>query len=391
MTYDFDAPIDRSKTGSIKWNVSPDEVPMWIADMDFKTADPIVEGFKSRIKSGIYGYTEVGMPWRMAYVDWWQERHGFAIDPDWLLFSAGVIPSVSSIVRRVTEIANNVVVLSPVYDIFYHSILNNGRHLLPSPLIYSDGRYAIDWKDLESKLALEETSLLILCNPHNPIGKLWSREDLIRIADLCAAHHVTVLSDEIHCDLVAPGSHYVPFLSVSDTAKAIGIMTVSPTKAFNLAGIQTSAIVIPNPVLRHLVDRGINTSEVAEPNVLAAIAPILAFGRSGDWLDQVNAYIEANRTWVKAVLTEQLPDVKLASENATYLLWLDVSAYAKDSDALVAYLRKKTGLILSSGRAYGPTGDGFVRMNIATQKSRVIDGLHRLKAGLIAYRADRNQ
>lgn len=386
MKYNFDKETNRFNTSSYKWDVKENELPMWVADMDFETSPAIVKGFKKRIDHGVFGYVTLSDNFYNSYIYWFKKRHHYNIKKEWIIFSTGVIPTLSSAIRRVSEVANNVVIMTPVYNIFFNSILNNGRHVLTSPLTYKDGKYEIDFIDLEAKLSLEETTVLILCNPHNPVGKIWSKDELDKIGQLCAKYNVTVISDEIHGDLTRTGLEYIPFASVSKLNAEISITCVAPTKAFNLAGIQTSAIIIPNPKLKHLVERGLNTDECAEPNVLAEIAPFLAYKKSEDWLDELRLYLDENIREVNEFIKDQLPQITLINCEATYLLWLDCSKITKDADKLQVYIRETTGLYLSSGSIYGKEGNTFLRMNIATTKARVIDGLKRLKKAIDSYK-----
>ena len=278
MTYDFDTPIDRFGTYSLKWEEAGDALPMWVADMDFKTAPEIREALRRRVEHGVFGYSIVPPEWNQAYVDWWGRRHGLVIDPDSLVFCTGVVPAISSMVRKLTTPNENVLIQTPVYNIFFNSILNNGCRVLESPLAYDgEGRYSVDWNDLETKLADPQTTLMILCNPHNPIDRIWNRETLNHIGELCWKHHVTVISDEIHCDLTDPGFDYVPFASVSEHCAMNSVTCMAPTKTFNIAGLNSAAAMIPNPVLRHKVWRALNTDEVAEPNAFAMTATLTAF------------------------------------------------------------------------------------------------------------------
>ena len=230
MKYDFDSITDRRNTDSVKWNVPENVLPMWVADMDFKTAPEIIDALKERVGHGIFGYSDIPERWSGAYVQWWSSRHGFVMDPDWLVFTTGVIPAVSSAVRRLTAPNENVVIQTPVYNIFFNSIVNNGARVLENPLIYKDGRYEMDLADLEKKLSDPQTTLMILCNPHNPVGRIWDRKTLAAVAELAAKYRVTVISDEIHCDLTIPGREYVPFASVSDAARDNSVTCIAPTK-----------------------------------------------------------------------------------------------------------------------------------------------------------------
>jgi cystathionine beta-lyase len=313
---------------------------------------------------------------------WWSRRYGFELEKEWLIFSTGVIPSVSSIVRKLTTPAEKVLLQTPVYNVFFNSILNNGREVLESPLLYDGNEYSIDFDDLEEKLSDPQTSLMILCNPHNPVGKIWNRETLRKIGELCKKYEVTVISDEIHCDLTAPGKSYVPFASASDVCRDISISCVAPTKTFNLAGLQTSAVVIPNKTLRHKVWRGLNTDEVAEPNSFAIVAAIAAYEKGEAWLEELRKYIQENRETVAAYISEHIPEIKLVHSDATYLLWLDCSGVTDNVTAFARSLRRDSGLFLSRGGAYGEPGEGFLRMNIACPRSLVREGLKRLDNGI---------
>ena len=385
MKYDFDQVVDRSGTYSIKWEVELGELPMWVADMDFRTAPQIIDAMRTRLEHGVYGYTDVPQEWKDAYINWWRDRHHIQIENDWIMFCTGVIPAISSTVRKLTTPAENVLVMTPVYNTFYNSILNNGRNVLECPLVYENHRYHINYADLEEKLANPQTSLMILCNPHNPVGKIWDKETLARIGELCAKHGVLVLADEIHCDLTMPGFEYTPFASVNETCRNNSITCIAPTKTFNMAGIQTAAIVVPNPYIRHKVWRAINTDEVAEPNVFAVTAAIAAFTQGGEWLDQLRAYINQGKEQVKAYLAKELPQIQVVSEDATYLLWLDCTAVTSDSKEFAESIRRSTGLFLTGGYQYRGNGDGFVRLNIACAHSVIEDGLRRFKEGVEIY------
>ena len=377
----FDEIVDRSNTGSMKWDVNKGELPMWVADMDFRTAPCITEAFVKRARHGIYGYTLITDEWYKAYMSWWKNRHGFAIERDWLVFCTGVVPAISSIVRKLTTVGENVVVMTPVYNIFFNSITNNGRKVLENKLIYKDGEYSINYDDLNSKLADSQTTMLLLCNPHNPIGKIWDRDTLQRIGKMCADNNVLVVSDEIHCDIVKPGLGYIPFASVSDVCRDNSITCVSPTKAFNIAGIQTAAVIVPNRNIRAKVDRGLNTDEVAEPNVFAQIAPIAAFGKGGSWLDELNAYLWENRVYADEFISREIPSLFTVKGEATYLLWIDCTQMSGLPQRLGRYVRETSGLYLSDGRAYR-NGEGFLRMNLACPRALLEDGLKRLKESM---------
>lgn len=389
MKYNFDEPTNRRDTNQIKWDCKEDELPMWIADMDFKTALPIQNALKKKVEEGIYGYTYPYENFFKAYQDFYLERHHLKLERSWLVFSSGVVPTISSSVRKLTKVNDNVVVLSPVYNIFYNSIVNNLRNILQVPLLYEDGSYSIDFPSLEKAFQKKETSLMILCNPANPVSKIWSREELARIGRLAKENGVVVLSDEIHAEIVRPGKEYVPFISASPDCMDNCVMAISVTKCFNLAGIQTSLIVIPNPELRRKVVRQINTDEVAEPNVFACVAAEAALNDSRDFLDQLREYLFANRDYARDYIEKNIPDVRLVLGDATYLLWIDVSKLTSDSEAFTGYLRKKTGLILNDGKEYGGNGNLFVRLNVACQRKKLEDGLQRLQKGISLFKEEK--
>ena len=385
MTYDFDTPTERRNTNSLKWDVAEGELPMWVADMDFQTAPEIREAIMKRAEHGIFGYSVIPDTWYEAYIQWWKTRHGYTMERDWLIFCTGVVPAISSIVRKLTTPAEKVLIQTPVYNIFFNSILNNGRQVLESPLRYDGKEYRIDFADLEEKLSDPQTALMILCNPHNPTGKLWDRQTLEKIGALCSRHHVTVVSDEIHCDLTDPEESYVPFASVSETCRQISITCMAPTKAFNLAGLQTAAVSVPDEVLRHKVWRALNTDEAAEPNAFAVEAAVAAFTRGADWLDALRDYLYENKKLAEEYIEKEIPDVRAVASQATYLLWLDCSGLIGCGREAAGFLRRETGLYLSEGSQYGGNGADFLRMNIACPRAVLKDGLERLKNGLAAY------
>ena len=385
MTYDFDTPTERRNTNSLKWDVAEGELPMWVADMDFQTAPEIREAIMKRAEHGIFGYSVIPDAWYEAYIQWWKMRHGYTMERDWLIFCTGVVPAISSIVRKLTTPAEKVLIQTPVYNIFFNSILNNGRQVLESPLRYDGKEYRIDFADLEEKLSDPQTALMILCNPHNPTGKLWDRQTLEKIGALCSRHHVTVVSDEIHCDLTDPEESYVPFASASETCRQISITCMAPTKAFNLAGLQTAAVSVPDEVLRHKVWRALNTDEAAEPNAFAVEAAVAAFTRGADWLDALRDYLYENKKLAEAYIEKEIPGVRAVASQATYLLWLDCSGLIGCGREAAGFLRRETGLYLSEGSQYGGNGADFLRMNIACPRAVLKDGLERLKNGLAAY------
>ncbi len=381
----FDEVINRRNTGCAKWDMTKEgELPMWVADMDFQTAPQITNALIERAKHGVFGYALKGDEWYEAYKNWWSTRHHFNIEKEWLMFCTGVIPALSSIVRKLTTPAENVVVMTPVYNHFFSSILNNGRNVLESKLKYENGEFDIDFKDLEEKLSNPQTTMMILCNPHNPIGKIWNKATLEKIGNMCCENHVIVVSDEIHCDIVEPEKEYIPFASISEKCKNNSITCVSPTKTFNIAGLQTAAILVPDEGLRNRVNRAINTDEVAEPNVFAAIAPVVAYNEGGEWLDGLYKHLWENRKFAENFIKENIKGVFPIKAEATYLMWVDCTSVSTNSKELCDFIREKTGLFVTSGDVYR-NADGFMRVNIACPRSVLEDGFNRLRTGIEQY------
>ncbi len=384
--FDFDELTDRFGTNSLKWDCEKSELPMWIADMDFRTAPAVAKAVAEKAQSGIYGYQCVPVEWYNAYRGWWKRRYNFDIEREWLQFACGVVPVVTSAVKRLTNAGDNVVVQTPVYNCFFSSVENTGRHLAESPLIYRDGEYSMDFDDLEKKLADPLTTLMILCNPHNPAGKIWTREELARVGALCKKHGVVVISDEIHCDITPPGQKYIPFASVNEECRDNCVVCLAPSKTFNMGGMQTAAAVVPNRFLREKVVRGLNSDELAEPNVFAVEAAVAAYEEGEKWADEMRAYVAENHEIAKKFLETEVKEVKLVKQNATYLLWVDCSGITDDTAKLCDFIRKHTGLYITAGGIYRGNGNKFVRINIACPKSRMLDGLNRFKRGIRLYK-----
>lgn len=380
----FDKITNRLNTNSIKWSGDENELPMWVADMDFEAPEEVSNALIERAAHKIYGYCDIPSDWNEAIVNWRLKRYNHKIDKDDLLYCTSVIASISSTVRKITSPGENIVIQTPVYNIFYNCILNNGRNVLESPLVYEDGIYSINFKDLEEKLSDKQTSMMILCNPHNPIGRAWSKEELAKIGELCHKYNVVLLADEIHCDLVDPSLVYTPFSSVNEVCKNISITCSSPTKTFNLAGLHTSYIYISNPYLKHKVWRAINTDEVAEANIFAITGATAAFTYGGAWLDELREYIYQNKLDFINTVEKELP-VHIIRSNATYLLWVDCSKICSDTIELVDFIKAETGLRVTAGKVYGECGKAFIRVNIATQNVRVKEGAKRFIEGIKKY------
>lgn len=378
MKYDFDRVIDRRNTNSYKWDSEKDVLPLWVADMDFETAPCVKEAIVKKAQFGIFGYSIYGEEWEQSYISWWKRRHNFEIKGEWLIFTTGIIPAISTCVRKLTTAAEKVLVQTPCYNIFFNSIVNNGRVPLESPLAFDGTNYSIDFDRLEKDLSDPQCSLMILCNPQNPTGTIWKKDELARIGELCKKHGVKVISDEIHCDVTVPGKSYIPFAAASDVCASISVSCISPTKCFNIAGINTAAVVVPDEFLRHKVWRGLNTDEVAEPNVFAIDATVAAFNGGEDWLNQLNEYIYENRKFAADYIAQNCKGLSVINAEATYLLWVKLPD-GIDGNVFAQRLKEKTGLFIIGGNEYGKTGENFVRINLACPRSILEDAMERLK------------
>jgi cystathionine beta-lyase len=375
--HDFQSVINRKGTDSLKWDLFGDDLPMWVADMDFRVAPAIQEAVLERARHPVFGYTVVSDELFEAYINWWDRRYGFKMSRDEMAYSMGVMPSISSMIRCLTDKGDDILIQSPVYHVFYYVIEDNGRKVLENELIYENGEYRIDFDDLDEKLS--KVGMMILCNPHNPIGKIWSREELERIDGLCKRHDVILISDEIHCDLTDPGVKYNPF-SPSDNV----ITCMSPSKSFNIAGFQSSVVHTKNNELLERIKNQMHIDNSNSCNVFAVSAVMAAYNESEDWLEELKEVLFENKQIVKEFLENELPIVKMVECDATYLLWLDCSALNTPSKALSEFLRQNQGLFLSAGIDFGQNGDDFLRMNIACPQELLKDGLAKLKAGVIA-------
>lgn len=385
MKYNFDEIAERRNTNSVKYDLFDDKtLPMWVADMDFKVCPEITEAVIKKANIGAYGYSIIPDEYFSAYRNWWKNNHNVEFKNEWMIFSTGVVATISSCVRKLTTPNENVLIMSPVYNIFTNCIVNNGRRVLSSDLVYDgNGRYSIDYIDLENKLKDPQTSLMILCNPQNPTGHIYTKNELEKIGKLALENNVVLISDEIHCDLVNPGKKYVSFATLSDELVNNSIICLSPGKAFNLAGLHSSIAVITNSNLRHKVWREINTSECGEPNYFGIETVIAAYEKGVEWLNKANEYIYDNKIFVNEFVEKNLKDkVIVASEDATYLYWLDLSYYKDKCDNLAEYIYNSSHLYVNDGSVYGGNSKDFIRINLATSHKNVIDAMLRLKSCL---------
>ena len=382
--YDFSAVPNRKNTNSYKWDVGDGVLPMWVADMDFETAPAVKAAVVKRAEHGVFGYSYVTDEYFEAIRDFYERRHGYRFDTADMIYCSGVVAAISSIVRKLTTPGEKVLIQPPVYNIFYNSILNNGRVVKTNELILKNGKYEIDFEDFEKKTSDPQVTLFILCNPHNPVGKIYTPEELERMALICKKNKVTVISDEIHAEFTFPKKRYTTLFAASDVCREIGITLISASKSFNLAGLQSSCAIACDPLLRQRVYRGINTDEVGEPNAFAVQATVAAYNDGEDWLDEMIDYVGENKEIAKKYITENIPSLKLPQSSATYLLWVDASSLGIDSVTLCDMLMKSVGLKLSDGLEYGECGRFFLRINLATSRDNVLRGMELLKKGIEA-------
>jgi len=379
MDYHFDDPIDRRNTDSIKWDTSePDVLPMWIADMDFQAPPAIVKALQDRVAHGVFGYTHTPPRFYDAIIGWWQKRHGFALQKDWILPVTGVIPALSATIRALTAEGDKILVQPPVYNHFFIAIGHCGRHVVENNLHYHDGHYRIDFDDLEAKAADPAVTLLMLCNPHNPAGRVWTAKELRRIGEICARHDVVVLSDEIHADLVYGSHRHIPFASLVQ-GKSPRVVTVSsPSKTFNLAGLQVGYLFSEDTDLRQRIQGILSAQEMVLLNPFAIEALVAAYEHSDDWLEALKRYLAGNLDYLTGFCTSRLPQVHVVPPQATYLVWLDCRTIIPSSADFADKLKHHGRLWLNPGTLYGAAGEGFLRINIACPRSLLEEGLQRL-------------
>lgn len=384
MKYDFDEMIPRRHTHSYKWDTDADEevLPMWVADMDFRTAPAVVEALRRRTEHGLFGYTKVPPAYYEAVIRWFGRRHAWRIDRDWIIYTSGVVPALSAVIKALTVPGDRILVQTPVYNCFFSSIRNNGCEALENPLVYRDGTYRVDYNDLERKAADPAVRLMLLCNPHNPAGRVWTRQELGRIGEICLRNGVTVLSDEIHGELVLPAHTYTPFASVSDDFAMNSVTCVSPSKAFNLAGLQIANIVAADANMRVKINRAININEVCDVNPFGVEALMAAYEYGEEWLDALKRYLSDNYVYLKAYFSKRLPQFPVTELEGTYLVWVDCSVLGCTSEAIAERLLEQEKIRVNAGSMYGAAGEGFIRINIACPRRVLADGLERLERGL---------
>ena len=374
MKNNFGKISNRINTSSVKWDVKEGELPMWVADMDYP-AMPEIQEAVIKAANNSYGYTYPTVEFFKAYQCWWKNRHHIEIPLEDMVFATGVVAALDSMLRVMTNEGDGIMLLSPVYHTFYNVIRNNHRQVVTSALNNDNDYYSINYQDIEDKFAKGLVKALIFCNPHNPMGRIWEKEEIEKLSKLCEKYNVYFISDEIHCDIVDPGYEYCSALGVNKAA----IACLSPGKAFNLAGIHSAVIVVKNKDLREKLQEAFYHDDIGEPNYFAIPTNIAAYKYGASYIDELNEYLYQNKQYVSSFIKDNLPNVRLVSGHATYLLWLDVASINIRSDAFCKELREKTGLILSPGLQFGEEGAYYLRMNIATSLDNVKDAMNRLK------------
>lgn len=380
MTYNFDKLIERRGTGCVKWDETPDKdiIPMWIADMDFPVAPAIQEAIKRRASHPVFGYTYVQDDFYNAVISWFKRRHQWPIQREWMLYTTGVVPAISVAIKALTLPGERVLILSPDYNCFFSSIHNNGCEVLESVLQFNDdsNKFEIDWQNFEQHCADEKCTVFLLCNPHNPTGRVWSREELQHMAELCKKHHVRIVSDEIHCELTMPGHTFVPMGVVNPDA----IILNSPSKSFNIAGLTMANIICQDAETRRRLDRAINIHEVCDVNPFAPEATKAAYNESEDWIDELNLYIWDNYHALKDFCSQHLPQWHVMPLEGTYLVWVDVSRCCDDVTTYCDDLLQNAKVWLNPGIMYGKeSGKGFIRINLACPRSLLMEALERIQ------------
>lgn len=384
MKYDFDEIISRRNSNSYKWDAVMEEgvLPMWVADMDFRTAPAVVEVLRKRMDHGIFGYTKVPPVYYDAIINWFTRRHGWQIDRDWIIYTSGVVPALSAIIKALTVPGDRVLVQPPVYNCFFSSIRNNGCEIVANPLVYTNGTYRIDFDDLARKATDPKVKLLLLCNPHNPVGRVWTRAELMCIGEICLRNDVLVVADEIHCELVYSGHTYIPFASISDDFRKSSVTCTSPSKAFNLAGLQIANIFAADESVRVKIDKAINLNEVCDVNPFGVEALVAAYNDGEEWLEELKCYLSDNYLYMRTFFNKYLPQFPVVKLEGTYLVWVDCSVLNRSSKEIAEILLKAEKLRINEGSMYGEAGEGFIRINIACPRQILTDGLNRLKRGL---------
>lgn len=386
MKYNFDEIIDRTQTESYKWNSDALKemfgedgiLPFWVADMDFKVAEPIIEALRKRVEHGIYGYSVRPDSYYQAIINWTKRRFGWEIEKEWIEYTPGIVPAVNYLVQALLRPGDKVLIQEPVYYPFKKSVENNGCHVIVNELKYNGDFYEIDFQDFEEKVKDTKVKMFILCSPHNPVSRVWTEEELRKMGDICLANDVMVISDEIHNDLVYSGNKHIMFGSLSEELADISITCTAPSKTFNLAGMQASNVIISNKEVMTKYREQLERNNIGMQNPLSIVAAEAAYNEGEEWLEQLLRYLEGNIDFIKKYLAENLPKARLIKPQATYLGWIDLREYESDGKKLEELVIKEGKVAFDGGTWFGQGGDGFLRINYACPRALLEEGLKRL-------------
>lgn len=386
MKYNFDEIVDRRNTDSIKWNNledmfgSNDLLPMWIADMDFKSPQEVIDALKDRVEHGVFGYAYKTDSFYDSIINWTKRRYDWDIKKEWILFTPGVVSGLNIGVRELVGDNEKVLVQPPVYPPFYRVLDNNKRAIDLNPLKHDGQKFVMDYERLEAQL--DDTKLMMLCNPHNPVGRVWTKDELIRLGEICVENDIVIISDEIHADFIFKGSKHTPMASISKEIQERTITLMAPSKTFNIAGLVTSVAIIPNEELRDIYKKSIEAMEIDNINIFGLLGIEVAYNHGEEWLEQLLEYIQANVDFTIDYINQNIPEIKVDKPDGTYLLWLDCRGLNKTNDEINQAFLKVGKVILNDGRPYGEQGDGFFRLNIGCSRDILIDGLKRIKKAI---------
>ena len=382
-SYNFDEVVPRRGTASLKWDGllerygDADLLPLWVADMDFKTPPEVIRELVERVQHGIFGYTIRPDSYFDAIQQWFMTRHGWKVERDWIDHAPGVVPALGLIVETFTEPGDKVIIQPPVYHPFFSVVESQGRELVQNPLLYRDGTYEMDFDDLAAK-AESGAKILILCSPHNPVGRVWSREELMRLGDICLSHDILVVSDEIHGDLIYPGHRQIPFASISTEFANRSITCTAPSKTFNLAGLQTCSIIVPNDKTRETFHNALVARMMGGANTLGMVALEAAYRHGGPWLDELMVYLSENLAFLETSIQSRMPRLRVIQPEGTYMVWIDFRGLGIETKTLEEFVVKRARLALNAGSMFGVEGEGFMRMNIACPRSTLEQALNQL-------------
>lgn len=383
--FNFDEIVDRRNTNSYKWDSASASgiIPLWVADMDFRTAPAVQEALMRRVQHGVFGYVRVPDAYYEALINWFGRKHGWLIKRESVIYTSGVVPAISAIIKALTQQGDKVLVQTPVYNCFFSSIRNNDCQMEESRLVMKNGRYEIDFADFERKAADPQVKVFLLCNPHNPAGRVWSVAELRQMAEICLRHNVFVIADEIHCELVFSPNKYTPYGSLGADFERNAAICTSPSKAFNIAGLQIANIVATDAEIRKRIDKAININEVCDINPFGVEALIAAYNEGEEWLNELISYLYGNYLFAKDFIEREMPQLKVTELEGTYLLWVDFRALGLTSEVIEKMLLDKAKVWLNAGTMYGEAGEGFMRINLACPRSVLSKGLYQIKKALL--------